>query len=356
MRHVAYGRNLYHEFSEGTIFYSSDQDILKLNQNVLKDFAKVKGSKGNRYEQMKSIFLKHVLYYFKKVHYKKMMASTGLEDNDGLAMKFYHIVEKTIGRVFRSKGTVHFKITKEVVQNFEKEFKNILTEKQKTLRKTYDEASGKIDEVIKKAEKIDELINKIAQIKDERLRKRALKMFNEKFLKFGGNKSAKRINTVKELRDMLNDKSNFKNIVGTKKFSNRVVGRARKTLDALNKAKGYVDKADFFYKAYKLKNSETDDNVQYFLDVKDMFNTAGDFLIDGTPDIPVVKDFLEFYNDSFKIVDKGLNIVAKHVREIEGQIDNLEKQRVGQKVGGVLGERRILSNPGYDANKDHRKD
>lgn len=252
-----------------------------------------------------------------------MMAGTDLEEHKGLAKnRFLPIVKTTIGHAFKGKGTVDFKITKEVVQNFEKQFKDELEKDKTTFAKDARKQYDKLDGYIKKFEKLDEKIKKLRDSTDTKLKAKIEKEYGKVFNQIVGNGAYSTMFTKAELLKMKQGKLG---IYKLSKFSNLVTSRARKTMGVIDKAIKIAEVGDFINTLYKLKNSETDDNVQYFLDVKKAFNTGGDYLEGAFGEIPSIGSFIKMYNKAFKSIDGALKIIAEHPRRIEQEYRNIER-------------------------------
>ncbi|UDQ97865.1 hypothetical protein AAEX28_12845 [Lentisphaerota bacterium WC36G] len=108
-----------------------------------------------------------------------MMEVTDLEEHAGLFLKFCNIVAVTIGPSFKSKDPLNIKITKEIVHNFENEFKKDFNTNNKTLLKEIKEKHEKLNEYIKKLEEIDSKIASLRDEKDDRSKEKIEKKYGK---------------------------------------------------------------------------------------------------------------------------------------------------------------------------------
>ncbi|UDQ98897.1 hypothetical protein AAEX28_02125 [Lentisphaerota bacterium WC36G] len=322
-----FGADLYDLLVKGSIFESSDPNLKKVRNNAVKYFQKEyrKNIKQHRRPLMKRAIKEYALKYLKEVYYKKSFKGTFLENNPNFAIVFAKQVEIVMNNLDNSGVGYASALRRETLQNQILELKKKLDPIKEAF---FDELEQRIEiaeECQEKAEPFLNFINECRDANEEKAWETAKKLRKKYYFILGKNKKAKRLFTEGEIVKMIKDKSKLEKFT---KFGNSLNKCTSKMLKKLKKVKSIVNTGDFAAKFYELQNTKGGDNVQYFLDVKQLFNQGGDIIEGIFGEIDGIGDFITFYNQAFKATDILFTITAKHVRKIMkslGVFDKFEK-------------------------------
>ncbi|UDQ98861.1 hypothetical protein AAEX28_01945 [Lentisphaerota bacterium WC36G] len=239
---------------------------------------------------------------------------------------FEGIIDYELNKVYDKKNTVkeiedpqkHEFLTPKFIEKINEDFKKSLEahydEDITKIRKELSSANDTLKKYTNDAKEFKKFLDNLDDLKDDKAWDKAKEFRKNLYMKLGNNSQAKRLLSEGEIHALLRNKQKLKKL---RELSDVMLNQAEKMYNKVDKATKILEAGDFFIQATKLTKYKGNDNVEYFINVKKLFNSGGDLLEGAFGDVVGIGDFIKIYNKAFQTMDVAVKIVADYTRKIE---------------------------------------